>query len=413
MGIFLLIILSQLSVDIARFKAENNLTLCEIYVSIPYSELSYEEEKGVLKSNFKIKMRVNSLGQNEIYKEWDRISYINSYEQAELRNLHALDELDLFLREGEYNVELEIEGKNKKIIQKSVKIEPQDTTLYLSDIELATNIEQVEGNGKFVKNGLQVIPNPQATFGARYPILYAYNEIYNLKKESKYEIKYSILNEFGDIVKELPSDSIFPTSVDIAKTGGINIIAFEEGTYILKIEVSQGDKIVSKEKTFFVVESLKKEENEFKLTDEELKYYDLIQYIAKPEELAFYNSLPEDAKMEFLINFWKRVERPFFHTFIERVKYADNHFSSAGEIGRNSDMGKIWIKYGKPDEVEQYPADPIYRPCEKWIYFGKGGIVFIFVDKLSCGRYELIYSSIKEELTDPNYRKWVNPELLE
>ena len=413
-GILSLIILFQLTIDIACFKAEDNFSLCEVYITIPYSELSYQEEEGLLKSTYQMNLKVESQDkEQEIYEQLDRTSYINSYEQAESRDLHILDELGLFLEEGKYSLEVElISGQNKKKIQKLLQIESFDTTLSLSDIELATKIETTEEEGKFVKNGLRVIPHPQAIFGRRYPILYAYTEIYNLRENIEYEVEYSILDTSKTVIKSLPPKKTLAEAADIAETGGINVAAFKEGTYILKIKVTQNGDTVAREKPFYGIESFEKEE-EFELTEEELKYYDLIQYLASPKDIELYNSLPGRAKHHFLINFWRKLGRPFLDLFVERIKYVDDHFSSGIQKGRDSDQGRIWIKYGKPDETESYPLETTYRPCEKWIYYMKGSIIFIFVDKSGYGRYELIYSNIPEYPSLPDYIKWINPEILE
>ncbi|MCK4352759.1 GWxTD domain-containing protein [candidate division WOR-3 bacterium] len=412
MGILLLIIPFQISLDIARFKAENNLNLCEVYISIPYSDLSYKEEKGILKSTFKIRLNIKSPESKTLSRVWDRISYINSYEQAKSRELHALDKLDLFLESGKYDLELEILGNGiAKRARKSFEIIDFDTSFSLSDIEFATKIESAE-EGKFIKNGLQIIPHPQAIFGKRYSILYIYAEIYNLKKDSPYKVDYLIFNTSGKIVKKLPAKSSIPKASDIAETGGINIITLKEGTYIFKLQITQDNKTIQKERPFYIVKGLKNRE-EFKLTAEELKYYDLIQYVATSKELEFYNNLSEEAKPNFLVSFWRKVGKSLLNTLISRIKYADAHFPSINELGRDSAKGRIWIKYGKPDEIESYSADPSYRACDKWLYYSKGGMTFIFVDKSSCGRYTLVWSNTKEEQTDPNYKKWVNPELLE
>jgi len=406
-GILSLFIFSQLIIDIVGFKAEDNLCRCEVYISMPYSELSYHQEENILKSVFKIKL--NLTGAKEITREWNKISYISSYQEAESRKLHILDQIDLLLEPGKYNIKIEaVSGSNIKSAQKSFEIESHLTGLYLSDIQLANKIEPTDSSGKFIKNGIRIIPNPQCLFGIRYFMLYAYTEIYNLNPESSYEVNYSIFNGLGELVQKLPTKTLFPASRDVTEVIDIDVANFKEGDYSLKLEVSQGEKITSEEKSFRVV---KVEEEEF--TTEELEYYDLIKYVASQKELEFYNNLPEEAKPNFLIIFWRKAGKELLHTLMERVKYSDANFSTTGELGRDSDMGRIWIRYGKPDEIERYPNEAVYNSCEKWIYFGQGGIVFVFVDKSDYGRYKLVYSSIPREPTNPDYRKWVNPEILE
>ncbi|MCK4306671.1 GWxTD domain-containing protein [candidate division WOR-3 bacterium] len=426
----LFLFLFQLTTDIAGFKTLNNFSRCEVYISMPYSELSYHkegdktavlpedasegshlpprEERDILKSTFKI--RLNLAGAKEITKEWNKISYINSRQEAESRKFHILDQIDLFLQPGEYNMKIEVvSDSNTRSVQKSFEIGLPPSGLYLSDIQLATKIEPTDSLGKFIKNGLRIIPNPQCIFGRRYPVLYTYSEIYNLTPESEYGVSYSISNKLGELVQKLPTKTLYAEAKDVTEIMDIGIKNFKGGDYLLKIEVTQGEKIVSKEKSFRIAKAIEEE----KFTAEELKYYDLIKYVTSQKELEFYNNLPNEAKPIFLVNFWGKAGKELLHAIMDRVKYSDTKFSTTGELGRDSDMGRIWIRYGKPDEREQYPHEAIYHSCEKWIYFGRGGIVFIFVDKSDYGRYELVYSNIHREPTDPSYRKWVNPEVLE
>lgn len=408
MGIFFLIIFSQFSIDIAGFNVQDSFCRCEIYTSMPYSELSYQREENLFKSAFKI--RLNLSGDKKVTKEWNKTSYISSYQSAKKRNLHILDQINLLLKPGKYNLKIEIvSDSNTNSVQKLFKIESSPKGLYLSDIQLATKIECTDSLGKFIKNGLRIIPNPQCIFGRRYSVLYAYSEIYNLNPENNYEVSYSILNESDELVQKLSPKILPASSKNVTEVAEINVKNFEEGNYLLKIEVLQGEITASKEKNFSVAKRIAKEE----FTAEELKYYNLIKYIASSKELEFYNNLADEVKHNFLVNFWGKAGKELLHNLMERVKYSDDTFATIGELGRDSDRGRIWIRYGKPDEIEQYPYEVEYNSCEKWIYFRQGGIAFIFVDKAEDGRYELMYSSIPKEPTNPNYDKWVNPEILE
>lgn len=98
-------------------------------------------------------------------------------------------------------------------------------------------------------------------------------------------------------------------------------------------------------------------------------------------------------------------ENEFKQQFLERVAYANEHFSS-GKPGRLTDRGRIYIKFGKPDEVESHPAGGTYErpsyegggststyPFEKWFYRNipniRSGIELEFVDPTGSGEYRL------------------------
>lgn len=473
--------------DLVPFKAGDSLVLYNVTCIIPYSELSYEEEDGRLKASFKIKIKVTGIDNKEEYeREWDKVSYIASYEEATGRDLHLLpDPIQLLLNEGKYKVVLEIVSEKTTRLEKSISVSPfPDTSLTMSGIELATNITYLSlvsgasfvgsGNGDYIKKivdrdtiyeyvgynhgdwvvrftnvgegrgdyefdeklggmkyvgtsagsyipkitedvsfrkgNLQVIPNPEAIFNERNYLVYTYAEIYNLEPEKEYSVVYTVFSEEGDTVKKLPPKTLIPPQKDVVEVGGVNVITLDQGTYLIKIEVTQGDRKVSREKTFYMAKAAPPKIFEF--TDEERRYYDFIDYIATKKELKFYRSLSDVGKKEFLRRFWFRRGKDVLHDFMDRVEYADKHFTSGYKEGRHSDRGRIYIKYGKPDEIERYPSSIAGRACERWFYYERGGIEFIFVDKRGYGEYELVYSSIEEEPTDPNWREWIDPSII-
>jgi len=56
--------------------------------------------------------------------------------------------------------------------------------------------------------------------------------------------------------------------------------------------------------------------------------------------------------------------------------------------GWKSDRGRIYIKYGEPDEVynEVHPLD--LKPYIVWVYY-RPNLVFVFMDMGGYGQYEL------------------------
>ena len=120
----------------------------------------------------------------------------------------------------------------------------------------------------------------------------------------------------------------------------------------------------------------------------------------------------DEEREKFIEDFWHSrdpdpdaEENEFKQEFHERVAYANEHFSS-GKPGRLTDRGRIYIKFGKPDEIESHPAGGSYQrspnegggststyPFEKWFYRYlpniDSGIELEFVDPTGSGEYRL------------------------
>ncbi|MEN3044912.1 MAG: GWxTD domain-containing protein [Candidatus Hydrothermales bacterium] len=75
-------------------------------------------------------------------------------------------------------------------------------------------------------------------------------------------------------------------------------------------------------------------------------------------------------------------------TFIERFQYVMKNFS--GPIkGYKTDRGRVYIRYGPPDYIEDHPIEFGTYPYQIW-YYTKLRIKFIFVDKTGFGDYQLV-----------------------
>ena len=75
--------------------------------------------------------------------------------------------------------------------------------------------------------------------------------------------------------------------------------------------------------------------------------------------------------------------------YYRRVDYALRNFASIeNKIGTNTDRGKIFIKFGEPDNIQR-GSDDYGRVIEKWIYKDKNRS-FVFIDKKGTGDFALL-----------------------
>jgi GWxTD domain-containing protein len=141
-----------------------------------------------------------------------------------------------------------------------------------------------------------------------------------------------------------------------------------------------------------------------------------VRYIISDEERKAFNKLTTDEEREqFIETFWRRRdpdpdtdENEYKEEYYERIAYANEHFSS-GKPGWLTDRGRIYIKFGKPNEIESHPTGGPYErpsyygggstvtyPFEVWFYRyieGVGsGIEIEFVDPTSSGEYRIARS---------------------
>ena len=125
-----------------------------------------------------------------------------------------------------------------------------------------------------------------------------------------------------------------------------------------------------------------------------------LAYIADPGELSEIKKLKsfEERKAAFDA-FWEEREIPdgtsaniTKQEFYRRVTFANQEFSAMRRDGWKTDRGMIYIKYGKPDEVDDEPYATNRLPYQIWHYYRRGEYLrFTFEDENQDGDFRLQY----------------------
>ncbi len=153
-----------------------------------------------------------------------------------------------------------------------------------------------------------------------------------------------------------------------------------------------------------------------------------VVYIITDEERAAFKQLSNDEERDnFIEAFWQRrdptpdtEENEYKEEHYQRIAYANEHFA-AGVPGWKTDRGRIYIVYGKPDEIDSHPSGGSYErpmeegggetstfPFEDWRYRYLEGIgqeiIIEFVDTCMCGEFHMTLDRSEKDalLMTPN-----------
>src|SRR5438874_10060432 len=104
-----------------------------------------------------------------------------------------------------------------------------------------------------------------------------------------------------------------------------------------------------------------------------------VSYIITDEERAAFKQLSNDEERDnFIEAFWQRrdptpdtEENEFKEEHYQRIAYANEHFA-AGVPGWRTDRGRIYIVFGKADEVESHPSGAPARDAGGKVLVGVG-----------------------------------------
>jgi GWxTD domain-containing protein len=153
-----------------------------------------------------------------------------------------------------------------------------------------------------------------------------------------------------------------------------------------------------------------------------------VVYIITDEERAAFRQLSNDEERDnFIEAFWQRrdptpdtEENEYKEEHYQRIAYANEHFA-AGVPGWRTDRGRMYIVFGKPDEIDSHPSGGTYErpmeegggetstfPFEDWRYRYIEGIgqevIIEFVDTCMCGEFHMTLDRSEKDalLQTPN-----------
>jgi GWxTD domain-containing protein len=298
--------------------------------------------------------------------------------------------------------------------------------------------------------GRAIRPNPTHFVGHENELFPVYFEAYRLDASGGFmlggfepRVRYRILDTDG--VEVLRADDSF-TGADgrAARVQRFTVKGFPTGTYILAVELlsAEGEILDLEYGDFHVLWSERSWiQNEKEILDE-------ARVLLTPAEFDRFESLPAGEREAYMAGLWRSVDpSPANHEnerrteFEARIRDAEVRYGGL-EGGKLSDRGRIFVRYGPPDEVvrvripqrtelsevvadelrgsmggivdvtdprlQQLMTESFFdnADAEIWKYFGggdpilsehrgpAGGMAFILVDEQGVGFYRLVYSNV-------------------
>ena len=422
-----------LNVDYASFKGNENKSFTEFYLSFFQADLQYEQQDSNYVAKFNHDLKISN-GDSVIYNISRNYRSSISAEEKILNN-QFVDVFAVELIPGEYTVVAVITDKNSKkngeyILNASIMNIGNDFSV--SNIEFANNIDTKGDSSNFsLKNNIKILPNASKTFTIVNPMLYFYFEAYNLTLNDDGRSSYSYNYYISDLDERRIRDyGIKEKSgyATIAEVSGINVIALESQPYFLNIKITDNysNKSIVTRKKFSVNKPVRKKsaqhiaakiegyEDYVGLNKEQLvREFEIAKYIASADEIDVFEKLIDAQSMRiFLSQFWKNRDEnneteinEFKQNYIENYRIANANYSTHFKEGWKTDRGRIILVYGRPNEIERNTSTLNSQPYEIWHYYSlEGGSEFIFGDVSGNGSYELLHSTYRYEIKDPDWR---------
>ncbi|MBP7461869.1 MAG: GWxTD domain-containing protein [Candidatus Delongbacteria bacterium] len=407
--------------DYTQFNSLDSLRhpYLELYLLVLTSSLDYQPISQGFESRFQIVIRFHDLQGHPVFQD----SLQGTHQVADTSRMQ-LGEHDLriyprILAPGDYRISIELQDKisaKSSLYQDTLRCSayPRDS-LSLSGIQLAKNITAEEGKSLLHKSGYRIIPNILLTYTQQDTSLYYFFEIYGshgIDQADSVDIRHRIVNMNREPIQE-KSSRVSISNRNLAMVGVMDIGSLESGRYALEIEIIHDQDTLRQSKRFYNIKPT--ESRIYPISDQRLdEIYSEIKPIATDEELALFLQLDgKDKKVEFLKDFWKKrdptpstSDNETLMEYYRNLEYVKKSFKPLNN--RNpveTDRGKIYLKYGAPDEVQRYPNESGKKPYEIWYYYREGKQFFVFADMKGVGDYSLVHSTWPGEYYDDGWER--------
>lgn len=424
--------------DHTQFRVDSSSNLIEIYYQ--FNTEAFVEKDSTESSIVSIKIIfdvMNMATERTVFT--DTLS--SKYELIELRKNLGFRDLKgvykLFLDEGSYNISiLLLREKDSYLVFKTnepIYVKPfAFTEPQISGIQLSNSITKADSSqvSSFIKNTIEVVPNPSSSYSSEYPLFQYYSEIYNVAKKNL-TLTANLISSQKKLLYSV-SKAVRSVNESIVHVDQINLLKYPTDIYTFQLVLSDSvaNYAYASEKQFYFYNknytlqhseeiretSAKLSSNLFSfLSGEECdEIFDKSKYIATSREKNVYNQLTTtESKRDFLEQFWQKRsevtqegESASYKHYMQRVDEADIKFKGIRKSGSQTERGRVYITYGNPNRVETYPNESNLKPYEIWYFDNmEGGVIFIFGDLYGFGEYELLHSNKRGEIFDDTWQR--------
>lgn len=425
------------STDYATFKADSGRVMIEFFVAFQKAKLPYQVQEETARVELELSLTAT---EKNGFQKTETIKLVSSENASTRKEGLLIARLPMVLSPGVYDFSLLATPSNNsepigKGDFKRIKLKSFDSdSLRVSDIELSFNIVKSDNiNSPFYKNGLEVIPNPTAIYGNTVPTVSIYLEIYNLVKnlrlntDSLYTRTYLSRNDL--VLEETERRRVRRRTADaIVYMEKTSVDSLLSGKYDYHFELSDSSfkPMIRRSKPLFIYNPNIKPEMvvernmdalsmEFAGVTEELlnEMRQQVEYIITADERETYKTAKTlEQKRSFFERFWAtRGGTSARRAYMNKIEEANRRFSQGSTPGYKMDKGRVFIKYGEPQNIERENASSSQKPYEIWQYENlptQGNVIFIFADRMGFGRYELIHSTAIGEIHNQNWQQVVN-----
>lgn len=424
-------------VELNAFYDAESKPYVELGLDINARTVAFVKQAGGFQGTVEVKLAISPTGKEAapVYsRDFDLLSPVLA--DTSNRAFGILDIKRVSLAPGNYSLTGELRDKNSgqaKVFKfaKQFYIDAQQADkLSFSDIMFVQSITPTKEVQAHSKLGFDIIPYVNNGNYIDTDSIKFYFETYHSDKQSPAVYFVNVyLTEANSSSKIRNYQKTFRQNVrplDVVM-GGFDVSKLPSGVYNLNAQAfsqTQDSIGFTSKKIFFVNTKVELSadvspdlfKDQFNLSDEQLDtYLHTLYYISTPNEQDFAKSLQTTSeKQNYFYAFWERrrekstdlPSKPWV-LYKSRVDYANSNFKAAHLLGWRTELGRVLLVYGTPNDIEYVPSTNTMHPYQVWRYNKlktQANVRFIFYSpNEATNDYVLLHSDLRGERNNPRY----------
>lgn len=381
------------------FNIENvdSVGQVRLYFQIINDDLTFIKEEDQFTAEVEFDIYLTSKDNEYVFNRTiNKELRVASFEETNSRNIINTYNTEIQLKPDKYELVITaLDNNNNKQVNRKIEFDVydiKDKEFLISDILFFEKYE--------VDSSMKIIsfePNLTNNFSGSHQYFYFYFASIQSDLRDSLTIEYTIKNPDG-VVTQFHQYKVTNNSPYNEHYVRINRHQFNQSRYELEVTGICKNKAIKANKrfTFYWTESPESHSD----LDLALKQ---MRYIPEADSIGWALKQTYDEKLKYFIQFWEKIDpnpdtekNELMDEYYLRVNVANQNFSTLSQDGWLTDQGRIFIKFGQPDDIERHPFEVDAMPYEIWRYYSTRK-VFVFLDRTGFGDYYLHPSYLNEE----------------
>jgi GWxTD domain-containing protein len=373
----------RFAVDVSAVPSAETAGAIRVQYSVTHDALQFLRYDNGYRARYDVTVVIYKDGKQVTGDSWRRSVEVDTYEETGSRTPAGEEQFEFPVPPGDYTVKVELSsvdtGAKGRVERRITVHEMEEGRLTIGTILFELESEDESGGTAL---------NPARVYGEEHPNMVVVVPVYGIAG-TEYSLAFRIRDRLGTL-KKSTADTVVQTGLMTEQRRVFNVLDLEVGYYILEVRVRplpSGDETAARARFRVVTSPLSWGEDEEKMLAQ-------ISYVATRKEMELLTSVSPEERGPVWDEFWRNRDpdpstpvNEFKVEFLRRLGYANSEFRSIVE-GWQTDMGRVYIQHGEPDEIDSRPIGKMLDAWEVWYYYGEH-TKYMFVDRDGFGEFVL------------------------